>query len=315
MRPPRARRPRRRPSRRAGRGAPGSRRSSSQAGASSPSTIAAVLAVLASTHDAAATVTVRHGEAAGLPVRGSTMWCSSPPAVAQRRTVVPELASPPDMIETAGPGASSGAAWSSAMPDRPASRRRLSGDRDVAAEAHEHAGPGRVRRCARRAIGGERLRRRAEVELDPSRGAHRAARLAQLDLAPPRGGLERRTEQPPVAGADDGHRPVVAGKPQRVDPRSGRRARRWPRRRAAPRAPPRAGARSPRSRPRPRAFTWTSSESERKRLQARSIASSSRSSSARAGASASGSVTATVAVVPSAGKEKELAPALTSRRT
>ena len=43
-------------------------------GASSPSTIAAVLAVLASTQVAAATLTVRQRERAGRPVRGSMMW-------------------------------------------------------------------------------------------------------------------------------------------------------------------------------------------------------------------------------------------------
>ena len=48
-------------------------RDSSQRGADVPRTIAAVLAVLASTHEAAATLTVRHTGAAGSPVRGSTM--------------------------------------------------------------------------------------------------------------------------------------------------------------------------------------------------------------------------------------------------
>ena len=42
--------------------------------------MAAVLAVLASTQVAAATVTVRHQGAATSPVRGSTMWCTVRPA-------------------------------------------------------------------------------------------------------------------------------------------------------------------------------------------------------------------------------------------
>ena len=46
---------------------------SSHCGADAPRTIAAVLAVLASTHEAAATLTVRHTGAAGSPVAGSTM--------------------------------------------------------------------------------------------------------------------------------------------------------------------------------------------------------------------------------------------------
>ena len=49
------------------------RRRASRA-AASPRTIAAVLATFASTHVAAATVTVRQGVTAGRPVRGSTMW-------------------------------------------------------------------------------------------------------------------------------------------------------------------------------------------------------------------------------------------------
>ena len=53
-------------------------RASSQAGAASPRTIAAVEAVFASTHVAAATLTVRHTSAAGRPVRGSTTWCAIP---------------------------------------------------------------------------------------------------------------------------------------------------------------------------------------------------------------------------------------------
>src|SRR5205814_964345 len=68
----------------------GRRSSSNHASAGSPSTIAAVLAVFASTQDAAATVALRQKLAAGRPVRGSTTWCSSPSLLAQRRTVVPE---------------------------------------------------------------------------------------------------------------------------------------------------------------------------------------------------------------------------------
>src|SRR5581483_4833723 len=69
---------------------------SSHAGASAPMTTAAVLAALAATQVGPATLTVFHGVTAGRPVRGSTMWWSSPPSVVQRRTCVPELASPPD---------------------------------------------------------------------------------------------------------------------------------------------------------------------------------------------------------------------------
>ena len=48
-------------------------RVASHSGALSPSTIAAVLAMFASTHDAAATLAVLHTSAVGSPFAGSTM--------------------------------------------------------------------------------------------------------------------------------------------------------------------------------------------------------------------------------------------------
>jgi hypothetical protein len=54
--------------------------------------IAAVLAMFASTQEAAATVTVRHALSAGRPVAGSMRWCASP----HRRTVVLDVARPPE---------------------------------------------------------------------------------------------------------------------------------------------------------------------------------------------------------------------------
>ena len=89
-------------------------RASSQAGASS-SRNDTVLATFASTHVFAATVTVRHGDSAGRPVRGSTRWWSSVAPLRQRRTVVDDVASPPHLIATVRPGASGGAAWSSTI--------------------------------------------------------------------------------------------------------------------------------------------------------------------------------------------------------
>ena len=56
-------------------------------------------------------------------------------------------------------------------PDRPAAARRLAAHGDVAAERDEDAAAGRRRGCARRAIGRERFRRRAEIELDAGRDA------------------------------------------------------------------------------------------------------------------------------------------------
>jgi hypothetical protein len=72
--------------------------------------IAAVLAVLASTQLAAATLTVRQQDRAGSPVAGSMMWCIRRPPTAQARTVVLEVASPPERMVTVCPGASGAAA-------------------------------------------------------------------------------------------------------------------------------------------------------------------------------------------------------------
>jgi hypothetical protein len=72
-----------------------------------------VAAVLASAQVAAATETVRQIGAAGSPVRGSRMWCSTSPPRCQRRAAVDEVARPPSLIATTalGPrGGSSGMA-------------------------------------------------------------------------------------------------------------------------------------------------------------------------------------------------------------
>ena len=85
----------------------GRHRASSQAGASSPSTMAAVEATLASTQEPAATVAVRQPGRTGPPVRGSSRWCSSTPPRCQRRTVVPDVARPPPARVTVWPARSS----------------------------------------------------------------------------------------------------------------------------------------------------------------------------------------------------------------
>ena len=74
----------------------GNPRALSQPGASAPRTIAAVEAVLASTHEAATAVTVRQGPSEGTPVRGSMMWWRDSVPRVQRLTVVLEVATPPD---------------------------------------------------------------------------------------------------------------------------------------------------------------------------------------------------------------------------
>ena len=75
--------------------------------------IAAVLAVFASVQLPAATLTVRQQDLAGSPVAGSMMWCTGLPLARQVRTVVLDVASPPELIVTVWPGAPAGAAWSS----------------------------------------------------------------------------------------------------------------------------------------------------------------------------------------------------------
>src|SRR6202043_508129 len=76
---------------------------SSHDAAAAPRTIAAVAAILASTHVPATTLTVRQGPAAGSPVAGSMMWCNSIPPRRQRRTVVLEVATPPARMAIVSP--------------------------------------------------------------------------------------------------------------------------------------------------------------------------------------------------------------------
>src|SRR4029078_4928185 len=66
---------------------------SSHRGASS-SRNDAVLATFAATQVLAATLTVRQGDFAGRPVRGSTRWCSSISPLRQRRTALDCAAAP-----------------------------------------------------------------------------------------------------------------------------------------------------------------------------------------------------------------------------
>jgi hypothetical protein len=68
---------------------------SSQETASSPATIAAVEAAFATAHEGAATLAVRQGPSAGAPVRGSTMWWSTPSPRRHRRRVVDDVAIAP----------------------------------------------------------------------------------------------------------------------------------------------------------------------------------------------------------------------------
>ena len=116
---------------------------SSQAGARSPRTIDAVEAVLASTHDPAATVTVRQHGVAGSPVAGSTRWWTGVPPRVQCRLPTPEVASPPEWIDHRGGGVRVTADVGHA--DGEALGRRTS-DSHVAAERHQGAATELIRR-------------------------------------------------------------------------------------------------------------------------------------------------------------------------
>ena len=73
--------------------------------APAPSTIAAVLAVFASRHEPALTLTVRHGPSTGLAAGGIDQVIDSFRAPPERRTVTLEVASPPSRIATVCSGA------------------------------------------------------------------------------------------------------------------------------------------------------------------------------------------------------------------
>jgi hypothetical protein len=69
--------------------------------------------------------------------------------------------------------------------DRPAARGRLAARRDVAAEGDEHPTAGRLLSAAGRAIGRQRLGRRAEIERHAARHADPRRVVGDLDLRPP----------------------------------------------------------------------------------------------------------------------------------
>ena len=130
----------------------GSPVAASQASASRPATIAAVLAALAWAQLAAATLTVRHGPSAGHPVRGSTMWCTARPSRRHLRPVTDDVASAPAVSRTTCSGRPPprpriGCQSATATGQPPVGGRPPDGD--VAAQADQDpaasAGPGRRR--------------------------------------------------------------------------------------------------------------------------------------------------------------------------
>ena len=168
--------------RRAGRPSP-----VSQAGAAPPRMIAAVLAMLASVQVAAATETVRQTGAAGSPVRGSRMWCSTSPPRRQRRAAVLEVARPPraDGDDRGRPGGRVlGAAADVLHPDPPAAVRGLAAHRDVPAQADQDAAAECGGDAGGRPVGRPGLGGGAQVQPDPGRDPEQPGLLVELHLAP-----------------------------------------------------------------------------------------------------------------------------------
>ncbi len=154
-----------------------------------PSTIAAVLAVLASRHEPALTLAVRQAPCTGRPVPGSIRWCTASAPSPERRTVTLEVARPPVSIATVCPGASS-AAVVVGDADLPTAFGRATGDGDVAAETDERTAPsgghGRCRRHVRR----ECLGGRTKIELNSGGKRDAAGRFVDPHRCIARGGLD-----------------------------------------------------------------------------------------------------------------------------
>src|SRR5579862_2072514 len=99
-------------------------------------------------------------------------------------------------------------------PDRPAALRRGSRDGNVAAERNEHTARGELGSRSGDAVCRERLRGRAEVELDPRRHANLTSVLVELDRTPVPRRLERGLDEPTLAHPHPEVRAVVACEPQ-----------------------------------------------------------------------------------------------------
>ena len=185
------------------------------AGAASPSTTAAVAAMLASAQDAAATLTWRHGVSAGRPERGSRMWWASPlvgPPAADGRARRGEAAAR-DRDHGARAGERGGVIVGDAHrpaaggggPATATSPPRQTRAPEPVADAIRCGGP----------VGGPRLRRRAEVELDARRDEQRPLLVVELDVPPgpaPRAAIG--ADAPRLTLAHEREGPVVARRPE-----------------------------------------------------------------------------------------------------
>ena len=292
-----------------------------------PRTSVAVAAMFASAQLAAATLTVRQVVAAGLPVRGSMMWCIVSPRVAPATHGDARRGKASGADRDRLPGRARVAAVIVGHVNAPAARRAGARRGDVAADAHKHAAAAR----ARGGRGGSdqpptlsrsrRDRARSRPGCAPSAARDRRARSATARApARSRGDADAACTRWPAggkrsrAGSAGGHRAAArrAGSSRGHSRPARAHGRRWDRRRRPSARAARtasssasissglAGTKLP-----AQALTRDSSESSRKRLQARSIAVSSRSTLARARAVARASVSRSETLVPSASQLAE----------
>ena len=202
----------------------GSFASASQSTPALPSTIAAVLAAFASTHVGAATRDRVPARRRG-PPRARVDDVMQLTAGARPATHAGSGArQAPGGDRDDRPGTVQRAGVVVRDPQGPASRWGVTGDGDVAAQADQHPASGRHYGRPRRAIGGQRLRGRAEIELDARRNADHAAIRVELDRSPTGDGLKARPEASPRRGAAPprtcGHSRRRGGWPRRSDRRA-----------------------------------------------------------------------------------------------
>ena len=190
----------------------------------SPRMIAVVLAMLASTQDAAATLTVRQRSTAGAPGRGVEdvvdLGLAAPPAA---HASCSRSRGRRSAARSSGPAPWPAAAWSSvtctaqppagAVPAVAMSPPMLTSTPPAIA----------LRRGGGRQVGGQRLGGRAEVEFDAGAGSRTVPWRSSSCDAPP---ARRAGEPHRSAVADRGEVAVVAGDAQRRRRSSGRGRRR-----------------------------------------------------------------------------------------
>ena len=218
-------------------GRPTSRR---RATAPGPSTIAAVLAVFASTHEPAATLTVRHTTAADRPRAGSTMWWQFSPAQRQARVRGTRSGDAAAIDRDRLVDARDLRSVVVGDADRPAAFRRAPGDGDVAAQQT------RARRNRRRQQPWRRLgRRQTPSRSHPDRAAYQGRRrLCDVSGQTRSPTVRVPRAQRAVRGAtrsptrSRGRIPA----PRRPRRRSGRPGLRWSLPRAVPRPAPQPAA-------------------------------------------------------------------------